>query len=231
MVNVSVTIPWKAAYNLFGAKWAVNKFKTFEEYFQWWADINNNGTNNNVYLHLPLEQPTIRNAMFNTYNRRHITFVKFKTPQFNGVSRTKREKEFIEAMVKMLQTVWELDPRVFLIPWEATSKARAIKKNTAKMPNTSDGWRLYTDRVFLKKDSRCWPCMRLAHDSDPEFLENNELVESFKNNNTFLQKEAIQVYQLAKVGWFLGSHYLAFNAELMKKSLEMQPGLKNILFT
>lgn len=71
--------------------------------------------------------------------------------------------------------------------------------------------------------------MRLAHDSDPEFLKNDELIESFKNNDTFLQKEAIQVYQLAKVGWFLGSHYLAFNTDLMKKSLEMQPGLKNIL--
>lgn len=122
--------------------------------FSWWKEINNE-PKNNVYLHLLLKQPTICNAMFNSYNRKHITFVKFKTPQFDGMSQTEREKEFIEAMVEMLNTVWEMDPGVLLIPWEAQSKARAIKKNTVKMPNTSDGWRLYTDRVFLNKDSRC----------------------------------------------------------------------------
>lgn len=73
---------------------------------------------NLAYLDLPLEEPTVHPVMFNVYVRKCVTFIKFKTPQFEGNERRQLEVEFLAAICEMLETIWEADPTAILIPWE-----------------------------------------------------------------------------------------------------------------
>ena len=219
----NVTNPWQAAYATMGATWT--KEKTFNDFFDNYEDDSND---NSVYLHLPKETPEKQSVSFNDWNRKYVTFLKFRTPQFAEDDRKAREKEFVAFMIEMLETVWEMDPDTQLIPWDAESKAKAIKKSTKKFPNTPDGWRIYTDRVFIRKDSRCWPRVRFAHNMERSSFRDKNLAEAFRNNDSSLTIEPIQVYEASKLGWFLGSHTTCFNTETMKMALMKRPELRGI---
>ena len=171
----AVTNPWISAYRIFGAPWT--NHETFEEHLnnekedpeqvnkenkveepssnnenQKKDNESEEGGRKNNFIHLPLDDtPTADSRLIYMHNRNFISFCKFKTQIIKGNTKYERESFLSEQMEEMLEAVWDRDPLLIMIPWELQSKAKGIKKDSKRRPNSAEGWKIYAERVFIRK--------------------------------------------------------------------------------
>ncbi len=186
------------------------------------------------FLSLPKAKKPTTNTLLNVlHGKKFITYLKVKLPKWVHTHNTANsEKEITEKFSLMVETVLEIDPSAYIVPWNNDSKVTKItSKNFNGIPSRECA-NMYCDNLFVKKDMNSWIRIKVAHDSDRETWDDQESRDKFKSRDMFGAKDRIQAQKQACAGWLLGSHpttdcrkleqALKLHSQLEKMQLEVR---------
>lgn len=118
------------------------------------------------------------------------------------------ERTFSEALMKLLEQVWEADEKACLLPWKERNVQRfpAICK-VEDFPRETERLRKYMHRFFLpreNKDGQAYPYLHLGHESSFKELSGG-IQPWLRSTNQGLYYQMLQSELFSDIGWFLYS--------------------------
>ncbi len=182
-----------------------------------------------TFLSLPKVKKSTTNTLLNAlHGKKYITYLKIKLPKWvHPHNTTSSEKEVTEKFSTMVETVLEIDPNAYLVPWNNDSKVTKITgKNFNGIPSRACA-NMYCDNLFVKQDMNSWIRIKVAHDSDRETWDEQESRDRFKSRDMFGAMDRIQAQKQACAGWLLGSHPTT-DCRKLEQALKLHSQLANM---
>ena len=181
---------------------------------------------NPIFISRPKRSPSTKEATFKT-DKKFETFFKIRLPKIQSNTPGPQEEEVTKAFQTVFTKLQTTDSSLVLYTWNRGTRLSSLKKGQ-QLPKTREDLEEYVDKVWLQKGRSPWIRFKIGHNKPSEDILTDNLTTWAKREDYTIMKEKIQSKTLSKVGFLMGYHPSALNANNLELALQQFPKLNKI---